>query len=558
MSDVVYLEDEDFDDEVGPDYAFRGNENLKKPGVEINFTSEMMQEYIRCKLDPIYFAEKYIKIVTLDDGFVNIKLYDFQKEVINSYMNNRRTAVLTSRQVGKTTIATCIILHYILFNDSVRVGILSNKQDSSIEVMERIQLAYEALPLWLQQGVVTFNKKRMALENKSGVFAAATSASSIRGKSCNFIYIDEVAFVENWDEFFASTYPTISSGKDSKALFTTTPKGLNHFHKIWEEANLPRNDEGWNGFHPIRVTWEVIPTRDEAWRKDQLAALGGDLDKFNQEFNCEFMGSSGTLISGTCLKSLAYKRPIHKDAIGLLQYEKPEEHHTYVMVCDVSRGKGLDYSTFHVIDVTTVPYKQVCTFRSNIILTTDFASLIHYVALTYNKAYVMVENNDIGGEVPNILHRDHEYENIFYTDSNGRGGKVLSFGGKNAERGLRISTATKALGCSMIKQLVEERKLQINDFETIHEFSTFSRKGKSYEAEEGKHDDLVMPLVVFGWLSTQPYFKELTDNDIMQKLKEQTMAEIENTLAPFGFIVNGVDDTDSSFDILERNFFFMD
>lgn len=553
--EFLELEDDFLDDE---DYSYRGNENLKKPGTKINFTPEMVEEMMKCKNDPVYFAEKYVKFITPNDGFVNIILHDFQKEIVNSYLNKKRTAVLTSRQVGKTTIAVCIILHYIIFSKEVKVAIVANKEDSAKEVLERIQLAYEALPLWLQQGIIGWSKKRLSLENKSGVIAAATSSSSIRGKTANFLYIDEAAHIENWDEFYASTYPIISSGKDSKVLMTTTPLGMNHFYKIWEDAIKGPGTKGWNGFHPVKVLWNEVPGRDQEWANDQLAALGYDQQKFDQEFNCEFFGSSGTLISGPTLKSLVYRQPIHHDPIGMYQYEKVEKGHTYVMICDVSRGKGLDYSTFQVIDVSVMPYNQVCTFRSNLILTTDFADIVNYVGLTYNNAYILVENNDIGGEVPNILHNTHEYENILYSDSNGRSGKVLSFGGKTAERGIRTTIATKALGCSMIKQLIEERKLTINDFETISELSTFSKKGNSYTAEEGKHDDLVMPLVLLGWLSIQPYFKELTNHDIMQKLKAQTIEEIENKLAPFGFVINGLDEVDTNFDILERNFFFMD
>jgi hypothetical protein len=551
------IEDDDFDDDyVGESYAYRGNENLKKPGTPINFTPDMTAEFIKCKLDPVYFVETYVRFITLDDGFVNIKLHDFQKEVIDSYLHNRRTAVLTSRQVGKTTIATGIILHYILFNRSVKVGILANKQDSAIEVMERIQLAYEALPLWLQQGVVTYNKKKLALENKSQVIAAATSASSIRGKAVNFLYIDEAAHVENWDEFYASTYPVITSGKDTKIMLTTTPLGMNHFYKIWEDATKDRADPYWNGFNPIQVMWNDIPGRGEEWRLENLAALGHDQEKFNQEFCCEFYGSSGTLISGATLKSLTFKEPIHTDDIGIKQYEKVIADHIYVLMADVSRGKGLDYSTFHVLDVTEMPYKQVCTFRSNIIMTGDFADVINYVAHTYNDAFVMVENNDIGAEVPNILHNTHEYSNILYSDTNGRSGKTLSFGGKTAERGIRVSASVKGLGCSLIKALIEEKRLLIQDFETISEFSTFSKKGTSYAAEEGKHDDLVMPLVIFGWMSTQPYFKELTNSDILRQLKAQTIDQIQEKMVPFGFIVNGLDDPqDTYFDALEDAFF---
>lgn len=523
---------------------YRGNTNLKRIGTQIKWTPDLIEEYIKCKNDVLYFSEKYVKVITLNEGFTSIKLYDYQKDIIQSFNDNARTIVATSRQVGKTTTAVCLILHYILFNKDVKVGILANKADSAKEVLERIQLAYEALPMWLQQGVVQFNKSKIILENKSQVIAAATTSSAIRGKTVNVLYIDEAAFVERWDFFWTSVYPTISSGNKTKVLFTSTPNGLNHFHKFWVDAAKKDTDpESWNGYTPIRVAWQEVPGRTQAWADDQLKALSFDTQKFAQEFEVEFLGSSGTLISGAKLKALSSIMPIRNNHEGLMQYQMPIEGHTYVLVADVSHGKGLDYSAFQIIDVTEIPYHQVCVFRSNLMLATDYADLIFRIGMAYNLAQVLVENNDIGATVPDMLHNDYEYENIIYTKNVGAKGKTIFFG-PGSEKGIRTTVSVKSIGCSMIKMLIEQDKLLIYDQPTIDELSAFSKKGKSYEAEAGKHDDLVMPLVLFGWMTNQLFFKEVTDKDILHALREKNLEQLESEMMPFGFIQDGTEDFD--------------
>jgi hypothetical protein len=448
-------------------------------------------------------------------------------------------AVLTARQSGKTTTATAIILHYILFNEFKTVAILANKGDAAREVMSRVKLAYEALPKWLQQGIEEWNKGNIALENGCQVLAGTTTSSAIRGKSISFLYLDEVAFIEGYDEFFASVYPTISSGESTKLLMTSTPNGLNHFWKTCKGAK-----EGTNGYEYIEVMWNDVPTRDEKWKRETLEALDYDEEKFAQEYECQFLGSSGTLISGAALKQLAYSNPLYsKD--GICQYEKPEKDHVYSMTVDVSRGKGLDYSTFNVIDITSMPYKQVCTFRDNFISPIDFASIIYRVATSYNEALVLIEINDIGSQVSDTLVMDFGYEGMLYTESAGRNGKRISNGfGKISDTGVRTTKAVKSVGCSMLKMLIEQQQLIINDFETIQELSRFSKKGSSYEAEPGSHDDLVMNLVVFAWLTSQSYFKEITDINTLSKLRQKTEEQIDDDLLPFGFINTGeIDDS---------------
>jgi hypothetical protein len=515
------------------DKGYLGNPLLKKARKPIEWTPEMVQEFLRCSQDPIYFAERYIKIVHVDHGLIPIALYDYQKEIIDKLQNNRRVTVVTSRQAGKTTTAAVIILHYILFNEHKTVALLANKGDAAREILERIKLSYESLPDWLQSGVVEWNKGSIELENGCKVLAAATSSSAIRGKSISLLYIDEAAFVENWDEFFASVFPTISSGNTTKILFTSTPNGLNHFYKTCQGAK-----DGTNGYAYVEVPWQRVPGRDEAWRKETLGAMDFDLEKFAQEFECEFQGSSGTLLSSACLKSLVSRHPI-ADHDGLKQYERANPTGKYVIVADVSRGKGLDYSAFQVVDISSMPYNQVCTYRNNMVTPLDYAGVIFNVSKMYNNAVILVEINDVGAQVVDSLHYDYESELIVYTENAGARGKRISGGFGNAERGIRTTKTVKAIGCSMLKLLVEQQQLIINDHQTIFELSRFSKKGHSYEAETGCNDDLVMGLVLFAWMSDQQYFKDLTDINTLMKLREKTEEEMESDLTPFGFIDDG-------------------
>jgi hypothetical protein len=397
---------------------------------------------------------------------------------------------------------------------------------------------YEHLPLWMQLGVKEWNKGSMILANDSKILAAATSSDSIRGLSLNIIYLDEFSHVGQQTEFWESTYPVISSGEESKVIITSTPNGMELFYKIYKEA-----EEGKNNFTPIKVHWSEHPKRDEKWKEETLKNIG--IEQFRQEFEVEFLGSSGTLISGQKLRMLSPCVPINQ-ANGMCQYEKPEKGRTYALIADVSRGKGLDYSAFSVIDITTMPYKQVCAFRDNMVGSIDYANIIHHVAKLYNEAFLLVEVNDIGGQVSDILYLDYGYENMVFTENAGRSGKRISGGfGKNVDRGIRTTKSVKAVGCSMLKMLIEQNQLIVTDFNTIQELSRFSRKGVSYEAESGATDDLVMGLVLFAWLSDQSYFRDLTDINTMSALREKTEAEIEEDLLPFGFIYDGIEDEGS-------------
>jgi hypothetical protein len=516
--------------------GYLGNPNLKKVSTPIEWTPELLAEYKKCAEDPIYFAEKYIKVVHVDLGLIPIALYDYQKEIILAITHNRKVVCNTSRQAGKTTTAVVIILHYILFNSHKTVALLANKGDSAREVMDRIQIAYESLPHWLQQGVVVWNKGSIEIENGCKVIAAASSSSAIRGKSVSFLYIDETAFLENWSEFYTSVYPTISSGNTTKILLTSTPNGLNHFWAICKGAQ-----EGINGFKYIEVSWERVPGRGEEWRKETLGGLNGDTEKFNQEFCCSFIGSSNSLISGNSLKSLMHSNPIAEQE-NIKQYVKPAKDRIYALIADVSRGKGLDYSAFSVFDITEMPYVQVCTFRDNFTGPGDYAGIIHRVGTLYNEAFVLIEINDIGAQVSDTLFLEYGYENMLFTENAGRAGKRISSGfSSNVDRGIRTTNSVKSVGCSILKMLVEQEQIILNDFQTIQEISRFVKKGASYEAEAGHNDDLVMGLVLFSWLTQQSYFGEITDINTLSRLREKSEEELDDSMLPFGIIDDGRD-----------------
>ena len=515
--------------------SYNGNPNLKRAGVGVNWTPEMVQEWIKCSTDVVYFVKTYMKIVNVDRGLIPFEPYDYQVEMLEAMANNRYNIIATSRQAGKSTTTCAFVLWYIIFNTDKNVALLANKAETAREILGKIQLAYQHLPKWLQHGVVEWNKGSFELENNSRVLATATSSDNIRGFSINLLFIDEAAFIDNWDEFFTSVYPTISSGSTTQVILVSTPNGLNHFYATWQNAIEKRNN-----YHHILVPWDRIPGRNEKWKQDTLAALNFDTQKFAQEFEVEFAGSSGTLIAGWKLKQLVHKIAIHEHD-GLKMYEQPNKTHSYVCVVDVSRGKGLDYSAFSIIDVTSMPYNQVCAFRNNLLTPVDYANIIHRVCKSYNNAAILVEINDIGGQVADLLHYDFEYENILYTESAGRVGKRITSGfGTNVDRGIRTTKSVKGTGCSILKLLVEQNQLIVNDFDTISELSTFSRKGVSYEAEPGKHDDSVMGMVLFAWLTDQGYFKDLTSINTLAMLREKTEEEITNDLLPFGFVDDGL------------------
>jgi hypothetical protein len=535
--------------------GYLGNPNLKPVGVQQQFTPEQVQEYIKCANDPVYFVEKYVKIVAVDKGLVPFEMYDFQKDLITKLHANRFVIGKLPRQVGKTTTVGAYLLHYVLFNQNMNVAILANKQSTAIEILGRIKMAYEYLPKWLQQGVIEWNKGSIVLENGSRILAAATSSSAIRGGSFNCILLDEFAHIPTQiaEEFFTSVYPTITSGQSTKMFIISTPNGLNMFYYYWKGAINSQN-----GYVPFEVHWSQVPKypggplRDEQWKKEMISKTSEK--QFEQEFECDFLGSSNTLISADKLHTLVYTKPVLRTKDGMNIYQEPVRKdpdndksydHIYFITADVAEGQGKDYTALTVIDVTQFPYKVVATYRNNTVSPLLFASVVKTVARKYNNAYVLIEINSIGFEVANVLHTDLEYENIVKTAMMGRKGQIITegFGAvKKVQMGVKTSVMTKKVGCQVLKNMIEEDKLIVEDADLISEFTTFISKKQSFEAEDGHNDDLVMCLVLFAWATRQQYFKNLTDMDVRLAMYQKDIEQIEDNMLPFGYYMDGTDD----------------
>ena len=515
---------------------YLGNPNLKRANVNTNFTPKQVKEFIKCSQDPVYFIRNYIKIVNLDQGIVGFDLYDFQEDMVNRFHENRFNIAKLPRQSGKSTVVTAYLLWYAIFNDNVNIAILANKAATAREMLGRLQLSYENLPKWMQQGIVGWNKGSLELENGSKILAASTSASAVRGMSFNVIFLDEFAFIPNHiaDQFFSSVYPTISSGKSTKVIIISTPHGMNMFYKLWHDA-----ERGKNEYTTTEVHWSQVPGRDDVWKEQTIANTSEE--QFRVEFECEFLGSVDTLISASKLRTMTYEDPLTSNQ-GLDVYIKPEEGHQYTITVDVARGVTKDYSAFTVIDTSTIPYQLVAKYRNNTIKPLLFPNIIHQVACAYNHAYVLVEVNDIGAQIGDILQFDLEYDNLLMSAMRGRAGQVIGqgFSGTKVQLGVKMSTTVKKQGCSNLKQLLEDDKLLLNDYDIISELTTFIQKGQAWEAEDGCNDDLAMCLVIFSWLATSDYFKELHDSDVRARMYKEQREGIEQDMAPFGFVDDGL------------------
>ncbi len=698
--------------------VYLNNPNLKAAGVEINFEPWQVQELVKCYSDPIYFIENYAKIVHIDKGLVPFKLYYYQKDIVRLTMENRYVLLKLPRQSGKSTTTAACILHYILFQEHKTVAILANKAATAREILSRIQMMYEHLPLWMQVGVTSWNKGSFSLGNGCKVIAASTSSSAIRGcihgsiilnvkkissgeefdieieglfemldksspdvslnkdyllktpsgwsnfssvirypseshirlflshgkelrlsknhplftslgwinaedltvgmevitatgkaeileceeieergfmydpayvetgnegrvqfaknkktdeivslnllekpsedweiiegnvgdqcyfandvissnTSISWLVLDEFAFVppNQATEFFESVYPTISSGKESKISVFSTPKGMNHFYKMWVEATTGRSE-----FVPFEISWYDVPGRDEAWKEKTIANIGQE--SWEQEFEAQFLGSASTLLSPATLRRLVHREPVAQSG-SLKVYEHPKPDHVYFLSVDCSRGAGIDYSVIQVTDITEYPFKQVAMFRDNKTNHYLLPRIIVEIAKKYNNGYVLVEINDIGEAVADAIYFDEEYENLLTTGESK--GKIVLGSWKNGRNGVRTTKSTKREGCSIIKALIESNKYELRDWTTIQEFSTFISKNNSYEADEMCHDDTVMALVVFAWATGQEFFKEIMQKDFRKTFIEESSEDLMEELSPIGFF-DGMDDVQS-------------
>jgi hypothetical protein len=517
--------------------GYLGNPKLKRSGVQVEYTNDQLIEITRCIKDPVYFIKNYVKIVNVDLGLIPFDMWDFQVEMVRGFHSQRFSIAKMPRQVGKTTTTAGYMLWAVLFSDDYKIAILANKGDLARDILGRIKYSYEYLPLWMQQGIMEWNKGNIVLENGSEISAYATNASGVRGGTYNLVFLDEFAFVPQniAAEFFTSTYPVISSGKTTKVIIVSTPHGLNQFYKMWTDAVEQRSL-----YVPFEVHWSMVPGRDAAWREETIRNTSEE--QFRQEFETEFIGSSATLIPGAKLKMLTFNNPVEKEEY-LDIYESPKPGHTYMAIVDCAEGVGLDYSVCSIIDVTEIPYKHVAKFRDNKLSAFIFPTYVYNLANRYNRAWILVETNSVGQQVVDILHYDLEYENIFRIESHDIKGQHIASGfKKGAAYGVKTSKTVKKIGCSNLKTLIETDKLTTTDFDTIAELNTFVRDKDSYKAEEGNNDDIVMTLVLFSWLSAQSFFKEITNSDVRQRLLEERNIQMEEESLPIGILDDGLEE----------------
>jgi len=522
---------------------YLGNPLIKSANTPVEFAPEQIEEYLKCSNDPIYFIENYIKIVHVDRGLIPFGMYDFQRNIVRTIHDNRFTICKLPRQSGKSTTMISYLLHHILFNQDKKVAILANKLTTARELLQRLKKSYENLPKWLQQGIVEWNKLSIHLENGSKVIASSTSSSAVRGDTYSIILLDEFAFVPNniAEDFFNSVYPTISSGETTKVVIVSTPKGMNMFYKLWKNAENEKNS-----YVPIEVFWNEIPGRDQKFKEETIRNTSER--QWMQEFECAFLGSEDTLISSAKLAAMVFEDPIRSGADGLDIFEEPKKENMYIMCVDTCRAQGADYHAFSVVDVTHMPYKVVAKYRNNTLPVMMYPTVIEKIGKYYNNSHILVEINDVGSEVADILYQELEYENVLLVSNRGKKGQKVDGGfgesGK-VQFGVRTSYQIKKLGCTILKEMIEQDKLIVRDLDFISEFSTFISKGISYEASEGYHDDLVDTLVLFSWLTTQSYFREIIDIDTRKKLYERRLQDLEESLSPFGFIEDGIIDFES-------------
>lgn len=520
--------------------SYRDNPRLKRVGIEYKFTKEQVEEYLKCAADPIYFS-KYISIISLDRGLVPFAMYDFQKDMMRTFNDNRFVIVKCPRQVGKTTTAVAYLLWTVLFKDSQNIAVLANKGQTARDILGKLQLAYENLPMWLQQGVVEWNKGRIELENSSVIVANSTSSSAARSGAYNIVFLDEFAFVPGnvAYDFITSVYPVITSGTKTKILMVSTPNGMNLFYKMWMDAVEKRSN-----YKPFEIHWSMVPGRDDAWREETIRNTSER--QFQQEFETEFLGSSNTLISAKKLQEITYINPIIEHDL-LRIYEAPikvdeniERDHLYAMCVDVSEGKGLDCSSFTIIDISKTPYKQVAAYKSSTISPILFPTVIYNAAKLYNDAYVLVEINNTP-QVAETLHSDLEYENLWKVFTGNKKPQQLSAGfARGIQMGLKMSPQVKRIGCSNLKALIEGDKLIINDFDTYSELTTFVAKKNSFAAEDDANDDLVMALVLFGWVTTQKYFREIVNHDLRKQIQVENMNQYDEEMVPAPIMDDGI------------------
>jgi hypothetical protein len=530
----------------GNNRYYLGRTGIKNAGVAIEWTEESQAELTKCVQSFEYFAQNYVYVIKPGAGKIRFKPYFFQLEFAKSIQENRFVIAKWPRQQGKTTIVAALILWMVLFNDNYKICILAHKKDGAKEVLERVKTAFENLPDWLQQGVVKWNDGDIRLENGSLVDTESSEAGSIRGRAFDWIYADEFAHIPPnvQTEFYKATFPVITSdtgvdGEPAKTKFTitSTPKGMDLFYKLWTESEQGKND-----FVRHATEWREMPGRDEKW-KESVIRQTSEAD-FIQEYNTEFVGSSNTLLDAPTLRRLVAKEPIIRMG-DLAIWEQPIKDHAYMCCVDSAEGLNRDYHAFTITDVTTIPYKVVAVYHNNQTHHLLLPNFIYNACRMYNDAQCLIEVQSTGGQVATMLLHDLEYENIISTTLRGNNGQRIGVGAQ-MRLGVMTNKQVKRIGCTNLKALIEQNKLVFHDERIIKELHTFVSDKLSFRAEEGKNDDLVMTLVLFGWVVSQNYFRDTTDTDIRDSMYRDNISMIEESFTGFG-LVN--DHQESAFEI---------
>lgn len=496
-------------DARGREISFDNDAGKKSKDCELPLTQDHIDEYTYCAYHPIYTIRNYFKIINIDHGLVNFKLYDFQEQLVKNFFFNNRLLAMFSRQSGKTsTIAACL-LFYSSFNKDKNIGIIANKKSTANEVLERIKLMYIHLPNWLKPGIVKWNEGTIEFDNGCKIITSATTATSIRGKSLAVLYIDEISHIgkKMWDAFYKSTFPVISSSKLAKIAITTTPNGKDHFYYMWQDAI-----KGNSSFVTQKVRWYEIPGRDEEWKKKALAELGNNLESFGQEYLVEFLSASIEYISLERLEQ--YEQMISPPKaidsnLKLNIFEQPQDKHSYIMTVDVSEGKGLDHQALAIVDCSEMPLKIVATLKNNKIDTIQYASIIYQLALKYNEAHIIIENNF--SDVAKDLWFNYEYTNIINMNLR----KQENRQGKYFEIGLRTTPKTRRIGEEYFKHLVENDKIILNDIRIIKELNNleFNEARKRFEPRDTQiNDDLWAALKGFSYIAKTMFFEAMLKN----------------------------------------------
>lgn len=535
------------DQQLTEHQTFPRSKKLKNEGVKIDLTLEQEIEYMKCALDPVYFAQNYYKITSIDDGFILFDPHEYQIELLRAFEQHRFVIDMQCRQSGKTTVVGAFLLWYLIFHEHKEIFVLANKEKQAIEILTRVRKALLDMPFFLSPGVVKYGSTEVEFDNGSKIVAYATSSDSIRGRSAAILYIDEVAFIENDMDFWESTYPAVSQSATSRVIMTSTPKGQRGlFYKTWMEAEADENGVS-NGFHRVLVTWDRVPSyaKDPSWYGKQVKRLGEA--RFKQEYGCSFRGSVGTLISPTKIEQMVSTNPKEEPDEWTKIYRPYDPNRKYVAVADVGGGTGGDYSVCRVMDVTEYPYKTAALYRNNEISPMLFPHVIVSLCEHYGNCWVLPEiNNDMGGQAITVLYYDLEYEFVIKTGSDknkGTGTKVG--GGKTSRPGIKTNIRTRSVGCSNMKSMIENDFIMIDDLETIYELGNFIAKNDKYEADEGCHDDCVMTLVIFAWLSKQDWFLDEFGRNIASDLYKKTTEEKSFKLPVCGGVLYAEPETTS-------------